>query len=636
MTMMDMDIQSVSVETKTIAKPMNIIIGVIKTIDKKQYEKTDKKNSKKRQRSDSVAVPTKIKPKLKLVKPKLTPKTKTIISKSNLKQKSKNINNINNNNNNNNDNETTTKMTDTSSITTSTTRNNTSTVPVNVNGTVESPLHTTVESRATYNHILRLGVQTKSTFRCSGMAGRRQCRMYERKCLPLDCQTTLAKNESGRDNDDGVGQIHSPTTSSTKSDPLHIPIIHSNSELSINRLHWMCLPELLSEEVWYRHRYSLSDIRRTLDVFPARIIWQLVISYNRPATNASSRVCLDTEHRLSCGSRSTAIQKLLLILKELHSDLQNHESVIWTRQNHSKSNSSFSSKNDNSNSNSSFNSSMNDSKSKSNSTNCANPFKHSPGLPVHRINAQTFTEMEKYLVTSSTVMNRAERFEEARQAACRMIFNQKSRKVSKPTPTNATTSLITATTSSTTTATTTTKNIPLSVVPDAFNSVKTVKAIFSWRNILIVPLEINPEKDLLLMNRVVPWETYLKAYGTPLNLRHFPNIVRAPEGFYALMDEAFFFFVDRDNEITNLEDSSKTSIQNQNTEYPTLPDPPLLVKLENLTGENDESNHRSKEHQRLELFSTTSASSSSSFRNDLTSRTVDQEENRATKRLKPS
>jgi len=58
----------------------------------------------------------------------------------------------------------------------------------------------------------------------------------------------------------------------------------------VQRVQWMAVPEFLTEELWERHGYSLSDVRKTVDAFPARVIWQLVRSYNYPATNASSRV----------------------------------------------------------------------------------------------------------------------------------------------------------------------------------------------------------------------------------------------------------------------------------------------------------------------------------------------------------
>jgi hypothetical protein len=258
----------------------------------------------------------------------------------------------------------------------------------------------------------------------------------------------------------------------------------------------MALPELLSEDVWQRHGYSLADIRRTLDVFPARVIWQLVLSYNRAATNASSRVCSDAEPRLTSGGRSTAVQKLLTALKETHAELETKPSVTWNG------------KDDDADG----------------MEQVPKPLeRHQPGLPVHRLEHAVFDEIARYVSVSSSAVSSADPVPAVESAP----FVEP-----KPNPT-------------TTAATAATADDDADDRSTGFGQPRLAKGIFSWRGILVAPLELSRAGDLLLMSRVVPWQSYVAAHGVPTTLRACPNAVLAPEGFYALLDECFFFFAGR-------------------------------------------------------------------------------------------
>jgi len=271
----------------------------------------------------------------------------------------------------------------------------------------------------------------------------------------------------------------------------------------VHRMQWMVVPEFLSEELWDRHQYSFSDIRKTLDAFPARVLWQLVISYNRSATNASSRICSDNDLRMTFGGKSTAIQKLLNVLKELHPDWSKRPAVTWNM---------F--KLDDPNGDGEFYE-VSD--------------RHVPGLPVHRINRTTFDHLLGNLVfwPSANIMSRSNN--NANLTSSQSIDKHLADSYYVLTGANAENH--TESTNNETSG-----KLQISV------TTKIAKSIFAWRNIHVVPLEINKSQDLLLVGRVVPWSVYVAAHGLPESLKSCPNFILAPDGYYALLDESFYFY----------------------------------------------------------------------------------------------
>jgi hypothetical protein len=223
----------------------------------------------------------------------------------------------------------------------------------------------------------------------------------------------------------------------------------------------MTVPEFLSEDLWGRHGYSLSDIRKTLDAFPPRVIWQLVRSYNCAATNAASRIYCETDALPTYGSKSTAVQKLLTILKERHPDWSKRQSITWNM-----------SKMDDPNGDGRFYEAYD---------------RHAPGLPVHRVHAPAFELLVANLAQPPSSSSSAD-----------------------------------------------------VVGVSQFHT--TARKIFAWRDILIVPLELNARADMLLLGRAIPWRNYVQFFGLPRSLRSCPNVVIAPDGYYALMNEQFYFY----------------------------------------------------------------------------------------------
>lgn len=304
---------------------------------------------------------------------------------------------------------------------------------------VENPILTSVQSRLSFSKInLLLNVKTK--YKSIAGARRQIIHSYRymktlnfRECENFQSWQEDEEPEKETTNENGDG---APTQK-----------INSCAVPAIDRIQWMVVPEFLSEELWERHGYSLNDIRKTLDVHSDRMIWQMVLSYNRTATNASSNVCSDTELDLSCGGRTTAIQKLLNILREVHTAWVNRPSITWNLSQQING--------------------------------------HSPALPVHRVERTHFEYM-------------------AGQVAHETIV-----------PLNRETST---------------------------SVVKKAQHIFAWRNIMIVPLDLNENQTLLLVSRVIPWRVYIRSYGMPKILREYPNCIWSDGEHYAVMSESFYFY----------------------------------------------------------------------------------------------
>jgi hypothetical protein len=249
------------------------------------------------------------------------------------------------------------------------------------------------------------------------------------------------------------------------------PSVRSTSSSSgssgvVQRHLWTMLPEFLSEELWERHQYSISDVRKTLDAFPARILWQLVLSYNRPVTNASSRICSDSDRHLTFGAKPSAIQKLVTIFRELHPEWGKRPSVTWDM------------------------SSTADPNGDGRNYDVAD--RHVPCLPVHKIQRSVFDVLANNVAQSSGMG---------------IGLGQVS----------AWAAQVSITT-------------------------KLARNIYAWRGILFVPLELNQNRDTLLVARVLPWNAYVNAYGPAESFSAIPNSVLSTDGFYALLDEAFYFY----------------------------------------------------------------------------------------------
>ena len=409
---------------------------------------------------------------------------------------------------------------------------------------VEDPVLTTVASRADVSSTpLNLCLRVKTMYK-SVAGSRRQVVETERGHVPLSCEHLLswaqsfrqlpsrktvlssssapaaasasaAGNSTNHEVEKKKGKKKSTATTATTTAATATEAVHGGGVTTlggsypvVHREQWMVVPEFLSEELWERHQYSMTDIRKTLDAFPPRVLWQLVISYNKSATNASSRICSDSDLRMTFGGKSTAISKLLIILKKLHPEWVDRPSVTWNMH-------------------------------KSDDPNGDHQVydlaeRHVPGLPVHRVKRETFEQLLTNLVywPAANIMNRS---------------LQNSNITSAPTIDSALadsyfiTSAFAASAASANAA-------PSSTVGKMQISVTTkiAKAIFSWRGIKVVPLEINEANDLLLVARVVPWNIYVATHGLPESLRTCPNFILAPDGYFALLDECFYFYATKD------------------------------------------------------------------------------------------
>jgi len=87
------------------------------------------------------------------------------------------------------------------------------------------------------------------------------------------------------------------------------------------------LPELLNENLWQRHGYSISDIRKTLNAFDERTLWKLILTYSNPATNSSTKIEHDEDFDLKCDGRTSALSKFIKILKDRNKEWDKRPSV---------------------------------------------------------------------------------------------------------------------------------------------------------------------------------------------------------------------------------------------------------------------------------------------------------------------
>jgi len=399
---------------------------------------------------------------------------------------------------------------------------------------VEDPILTTTETRASAKaKPLQLLLKVNSTYR-SVAGSRRQSIGTERVRIPLVCDHLISSAETMRlshprptarpaaanrkqtSNGNGNGNVNSGGSIAGGGGG-------GSSYPTVLRTQWMVLPEFLSEELWERHQYSLADVRKTLDAFPARVLWQLVISYNRSATNASSRVCADTDLHMTFGGKSTAIQKLIVMIKAVHPDWNNRPSVTWSMH-------------------------------KTDDPNGDHQVyhvseRHVPGLPVHRIARTTFDHLLANLVYWPAVPQQ--------QRSTSSFSDHQSYYIMTSGGGGG---------GSTDAGGERSNKVQISV------TTKVAQSIFSWREIHIVALESNKSGDLLLMGRVVPWSVYVASHGLPESLRNCPNFILAPDGYYALLDETFYFYSPSDNPIVQQTEEEKTEFK---VPAPKQPKPPL-------------------------------------------------------------
>lgn len=91
----------------------------------------------------------------------------------------------------------------------------------------------------------------------------------------------------------------------------------------------LSLPECLNPEVWERHEYSLQDLRKTMDILPDRIVWQLLLSYHQMISNSSTVVQADGDSQLHCTQRSSAVPKVLAHIGKLYPEMETRPNVTW-------------------------------------------------------------------------------------------------------------------------------------------------------------------------------------------------------------------------------------------------------------------------------------------------------------------
>lgn len=91
------------------------------------------------------------------------------------------------------------------------------------------------------------------------------------------------------------------------------------------------LPLFLTLPVWKRHEYSSVDIRRTLKVFPCRVLWQLASILNIPISNSAVKISFTSCESMSYGSKSMVVNKIMNHVKKKYKFHNVYKNVLDTK-----------------------------------------------------------------------------------------------------------------------------------------------------------------------------------------------------------------------------------------------------------------------------------------------------------------
>lgn len=102
------------------------------------------------------------------------------------------------------------------------------------------------------------------------------------------------------------------------------------------------LPEWLQEDLWSRHQYSLRDVRKTLDLIPEALAWQLLVGTNSLATQAAVSIngsagssgsagsaAQEQDDAFVYGAKSGAVLKLMKLIEQQHPTWADRPDVLW-------------------------------------------------------------------------------------------------------------------------------------------------------------------------------------------------------------------------------------------------------------------------------------------------------------------
>lgn len=407
---------------------------------------------------------------------------------------------------------------------------------------VEDPIENTTANSTTENEVKVLYcTKTKYT---GGYGNKLVLTDYQKKINPLTFSTTPINNSFDRKVEtdgfasESISDSFNTITSRTSDiseppkhirapeplGPKHTRAPETLTQLTqlgprVTRTQWIIVPEFLTEDVWERHQYSRNDIRKTLQYFPTRILWQLLLSYNKSVARAMPRMKINSRCRIVCDNKSTAIDKIMIVLEELYPKLMERVSVTWNMN-----------KNDDPNG---------DGKQHS-KENC-----HLPNLPVHKLAKSFFMHLENNLCFQNSDFTKSP-FVNQNNDATRLNGSFQDNNNDNNDNVN-------------------------NEGGDQQQKKKKrmmIKNIFYWRKIMITPYSINETKDLILMVRILSYESYVQMYGSPTSLRHFPNLLyhknKNENQIFVVLDECFYFYHPRVSEVKHHESFHiKEKLQNE-------------------------------------------------------------------------
>lgn len=103
--------------------------------------------------------------------------------------------------------------------------------------------------------------------------------------------------------------------------------IGTTTKTCIRRHIRLFLPDLLTEQVWKRHQYSLEDVSRTLEMCPKAYIWQLALYYQVQILNSASKASWSTPS-IIYGGKSSAKERIMRELSKNGSGLAHWEKRV--------------------------------------------------------------------------------------------------------------------------------------------------------------------------------------------------------------------------------------------------------------------------------------------------------------------
>jgi len=333
----------------------------------------------------------------------------------------------------------------------------------------------------------------------------------------------------------------------------------STTSASTVQVTWLTLPEYLREELWMRHRYSLDDVRKTLEAFPSRLLCQLAVAFGRDVPKTSSRPCSNVDVALQYPNcRVSIVPTLMSVIRQRHPEWGDRPSVTWAIAPQSLQTLSVAA---------------------AVSSSAAAKTAALPRIPYHLISRDALQSLVNAVITvehTSTLMKPRQPSPRLSRIMSPLSLNG-SGGGAPMSPLQLTTGPASPPPQALMDVDGLTPPSPSAIVPGTPSSMimmmdepmgvqdwkqrtmlalhddpshamtpvfdmelRTTTRVFQWRDIYIVALQANEAKTQVLVCGIIPWAVYARDRGRPTTLAVCPNMVLTPAGPFALTAETFW------------------------------------------------------------------------------------------------